>query len=57
MTPERVLHAEVKAAAYFALRRSYRAAAVPSRAMPDGMTVRVDTAPRTSRRSGLLWTA
>lgn len=43
MTPERVLHAEVKAAAYVALRRSIRAAAVPCRAMPDGMTVRVDT--------------
>ena len=43
MTPERVLHAEVKAAAYVALRRGIRAAALPCRAMPDGMTVRVDT--------------
>lgn len=42
MTPERVLHAEVKAAVYVALRRSIRKSALPCRALPDGMTVRVD---------------
>ncbi len=42
MTPERVLHAEVKAAVYVALRRGIRAAALSCRALPDGMTVRID---------------
>ncbi|KMO42203.1 hypothetical protein VQ02_03620 [Methylobacterium variabile] len=42
MTPQRVLHAEVKAAVYMALRRGIRAASLPCRAMPDGMTVRID---------------
>ncbi|TNC14565.1 Uma2 family endonuclease [Methylobacterium terricola] len=41
-TPERVVHAEVTAATYIALRRGIRAAALPCRAMPDGMTVRID---------------
>ena len=42
MSPERVLHAEVKAAAYLGLRSAIRDAGLPCRAMPDGMTVRID---------------
>ncbi len=42
MTPQRLLHAEVKAAVYTALRRGIRAAGLPCWAIPDGMTVRVD---------------
>lgn len=42
ITPERVLHAEVKFAASRALRDSIRSANLPCRAMPDGMTVRID---------------
>ncbi|SFV16901.1 Endonuclease, Uma2 family (restriction endonuclease fold) [Methylobacterium sp. 174MFSha1.1] len=42
MTPERLLHAEVKASVYVALWRGIRKSALPCRALPDGMTVRVD---------------
>ncbi|KMO30600.1 hypothetical protein VP06_21255 [Methylobacterium aquaticum] len=42
MTPERVLHAEIKAAVYVTLRRSTRMTPSSCRAMPDGMTVRID---------------
>lgn len=42
MSPERVRHAEVKAAAYLSLRSAIRHAGLPCRAMPDGMTVRID---------------
>jgi Uma2 family endonuclease len=42
MSPERVQHAEVKAAAYLGLRAGIRSAGLPCRAMPDGMTVRID---------------
>ncbi len=43
MAPERVRHAETKAAVFQTLQRSLRAADLPCRAMPDGMTVRIDT--------------
>lgn len=42
MSPERVRHAEVKAAAYLSLRSAIRSADLPCRAIPDGMTVRID---------------
>lgn len=42
MSPERVLHAEVKFAVSRTLRDAIRSAGVPCRAMPDGMTVRID---------------
>ncbi len=42
MSPERVQHAEVKASAYLALRSAIRSTGLPCRAMPDGMTVRID---------------
>ncbi len=42
MTPQRLLHAEVKAAVYLELRRGIRAAHLPCRVLPDGMTVRID---------------
>ncbi|MBY0295394.1 MAG: Uma2 family endonuclease [Methylobacterium sp.] len=43
MAPERVRHAEAKLAVVDALRHGLRAAGVPCRAMPDGMTVRIDS--------------
>jgi len=42
MAPERIAHAEVKAAAWLALRQAIRAAGVPFQALPDGITVEVD---------------
>ena len=42
MSPERVRHAEVKASAYLSLRAAIRRSGLPCRAMPDGMTVRID---------------
>jgi len=42
MSPERVRHAEVKASAYLTLRAAIRSADLPCRAMPDGITVRID---------------
>lgn len=42
MSPERVRHAEVKASAFLALRAAVRDSGLPCRAMPDGMTVRID---------------
>ena len=42
MSPERTRHAEVKFAVQTALAQSIRAAGVPCRVLPDGMTVRVD---------------
>ncbi len=42
MSPERVRHAEVKASAFLALKAGIRGAGIPCRAMPDGMTVRID---------------
>jgi Uma2 family endonuclease len=42
MSPERVRHAEVKAAAYLSLRAAIRSANRPCRAMPDGLTVCID---------------
>lgn len=42
MSPERVQHAEVKASAYLALRSAIRSTGLSCRAMPDGMTVRID---------------
>lgn len=42
MSPQRARHAEAKASAYVVLRRAVEAANAPCRAMPDGMTVRVD---------------
>ena len=42
MSPERALHAEVKASAYIALRGAVQRSGVPCRAMPDGMTVRIE---------------
>ncbi|MCJ2014249.1 Uma2 family endonuclease [Methylobacterium sp. J-076] len=42
MSPERVRHAEVKFAVCRALRDAIRGAGLPCRAMPDGMTVRID---------------
>ena len=44
MSPERVRHAEVKASAYLALRSALSRAHLPCRALPDGMSVRVDRA-------------
>ncbi len=44
MAPERVVHAETKAAAWLALRGAIRAAQVTCQALPDGMTVRIDEA-------------
>ncbi|MET7248372.1 Uma2 family endonuclease [Methylobacterium sp. EM32] len=43
MAPERVLHARTKGTVYDALRCAIRAAALPCRPMPNGMTVRIDT--------------
>jgi Uma2 family endonuclease len=42
MSPERVRHAEVKASAFLTLRTAIRDGGLPCRAMPDGMTVRID---------------
>lgn len=42
MSPQRVRHAEAKAAAYLSLREAIRRADLPCRAMPDGMTVRIN---------------
>lgn len=42
MSPERVRHAEIKAAAFIALRDAAREAGILCRALPDGMTVRID---------------
>ncbi|GJD33391.1 Uma2 family endonuclease [Methylobacterium aerolatum] len=42
MSPERMRHAEVKFATSRALRDGIRKAGLPCRAMPDGMTVRID---------------
>lgn len=41
MSPERALHAEVKANCFMALRSAIKAARVPCKAMTDGMTVRI----------------
>jgi Uma2 family endonuclease len=42
MSPERARHAEVKGAIHAALQSACRASGAPCRALPDGMTVRVD---------------
>ncbi|MCJ2087851.1 Uma2 family endonuclease [Methylobacterium sp. E-005] len=42
MSPERVRHAEVKASAYLALRSALGRTTLPCRALPDGMSVRID---------------
>jgi Uma2 family endonuclease len=42
MSPERIGHAETKAAAWLALREAIKAADVACRALPDGITVEVD---------------
>lgn len=42
MAPERIAHAEIKAAAWLALRQAIRAAGVACQALPDGITVEVD---------------
>lgn len=42
MSPERVRHAEVKASAYLALRSALNRTQLPCRALPDGMSVRID---------------
>ena len=44
MSPERVRHAEVKASAYLALRSALSRSKLPCRALPDGMSVRIDRA-------------
>ena len=41
MAPERASHADVKAGAWLALRRTVEAAALPCHVYPDGMTVEV----------------
>lgn len=41
MAPERIRHAEVKAAVWSALRDAIRAGGLPCRALPDGVTVRL----------------
>ena len=41
MAPERVAHAEIKAAAWQALQRAIAAAGVPCHALPDGVTVEI----------------
>jgi len=42
MSPERVRHAEVKAAAYLALRSALKQAQRPCYVLPDGVSVRID---------------
>jgi Uma2 family endonuclease len=42
MAPERIAHAEIKAAAWLALRQAIRAAGVACQAFPDGITVEID---------------
>lgn len=42
MSPETVDHAEVKGAIYLALKAGIRERRLPCRALPDGVTVRVD---------------
>ncbi|WP_375457817.1 Uma2 family endonuclease [uncultured Enterovirga sp.] len=42
MSPERVRHAEVKGAVHQALRAACEMSGAPCRALPDGMTVKVD---------------
>ena len=44
MSPERAIHAEVKAAVYTALAMRIRQRRLPCHVLPDGMTVRVDAA-------------
>jgi Uma2 family endonuclease len=41
MSPERVLHGDVKGEAYVALREAVRRAGLPCRAYPDGVAVRI----------------
>ncbi len=43
MSPERARHAEVKGAAFLALRDAIKRAGAPCRVMPDGMTVRINS--------------
>jgi Uma2 family endonuclease len=43
MSPQRARHARAKAAAYLAFRAGIAKAGIPCRAMPDGMTVRIDS--------------
>ena len=42
MSPERTRHAEAKAAVHSTLYGAVKAAGVPCRVLPDGMTVRID---------------
>lgn len=42
MSPERVRHAEVKASVYLALRSALNRTQLPCRALPDGMSVRIN---------------
>lgn len=42
MSPERVRHAEVKAAAYLALRSALKQGQRPCYVLPDGVSVRID---------------
>jgi Uma2 family endonuclease len=42
MTPERVVHAQVKFAVQIALANAIRSRGVPCHLLPDGMTVRID---------------
>ncbi|HEX8165172.1 MAG TPA: Uma2 family endonuclease [Beijerinckiaceae bacterium] len=42
MSPERVGHADTKGNVYAALREAIKAAGVPCRAYPDGVSVRID---------------
>ena len=44
MSPERIAHAEIKAAAWLALRQAIKASGVMCQALPDGVTVEVDEA-------------
>jgi Uma2 family endonuclease len=44
MTPERAAHAERKAAIYTALLNEIRSRRLPCHVLPDGMTVRIDSA-------------
>ena len=44
MSPERAIHAEVKAAVYTALAARIKQRRLPCHVLPDGMTVRVDAA-------------
>ena len=41
MAPERVVHAQTKAAVWLALREAIQKANLPCHAMPDGLTVRI----------------